>query len=72
MGNAKKILFLAALVSFAAAFAVFETGFKRWTPIAHMPDGRLIRYKPADVAACAKYRARAYFFDQYAARIWME
>lgn len=70
MNSPKKILIVVSLACFLAALAVFEAGFRRWTPVAQMPDGTLIPYKSADVAACAKYRARAYFFDSYAARYW--
>ncbi|WP_375208270.1 helicase HerA-like domain-containing protein [Hyphococcus sp.] len=70
MGNAKKILFLASLVSFAAALAVFETGFKRWTPIGRASEGGYARYDPNFVSQCAKYRTRGLFLDDYAAHVW--
>ncbi|WP_375208298.1 hypothetical protein [Hyphococcus sp.] len=70
MKSPKKILIVMSIVFFLAALAVYEAGFRQWTPVGHLPDGRLARYKPADAAACAKYRARAFFFDPYAARYW--
>ncbi|WP_428408455.1 type IV secretion system DNA-binding domain-containing protein [Hyphococcus sp.] len=70
MNSPKKILIVASIVLFLAAFAVFDVGFRQWTPIAHMPDGGFARYRPADMTACAKYRVRAFFFDAYAKYFW--
>lgn len=70
MSNAKKIMFLVSLVSFAAAFAVFETGFKRWPPIGQAPEGSYARYDPSFVSQCAKFRTRSLFLDNYAAQVW--
>ena len=70
MSNTKKLLFLASLASFAAAMSVFETGFKRWTPVGQAPEGGLARYDPNFVSQCAQYRARAFFLDDYAAHVW--